>query len=1093
MAKESSERSTTKPVTASLSKTMVTNAKFDVEKFDGTNNFGMWQCEVLDILYQQELDFALEEEKPDDIEEKDWTRINRLACGTIRLCLSKEQKYPFMRETSAHKLWKELNKLYMRTKLYRFQYLPGTTMNKHITRFDSLVTDLLNLDENINDTDKALILLASLPDEYEHLIVSMLAGKETITFKEVTTALYSNEIRKKDKLEHKSSAGEAHTVRGRSQSHKPSRRGRSRSKGKVAKDECAFCHEKGHWKKDCPKLQKKKGKAVAKACLAENDESDYSLSCVSTETCTDEWLLDSGCSFHMCSRKEWFFNFEEIDGGAVYLADNQSHKIAGFGSIYLKNHDGSTRALTDVRYIPKFAKNLISLGALESKGFTINMQNGILKVISRALVVMKGVRKNNLYHYQGSTAVGIAAAAVEADKEAEMTKLWHMRLGHAGEKSLQTLAKQGLLKGAKNCKMDFCEQCVLGKQTRVKFANAIHNTKGHLINRLPSAALKGKTPLEVWSGKPAYDYDSLRVFGSTAYYHVKESKLDPRAKKALFMGVTSGVKGFRLWCLSSKKIISSKDVTFDESAMLKKVTTDGIKSDNTSHQPKRSQQQVEGTPQQVEFQTTTTKLVDDQRVDLDTPETELETREEEVLTQESLQQQDLPIAINDMLIASKNREEINRLKAQLSKEFEMKDLGEAKKILGMEITRDRKRGILFLTQKQYLKKLLQRFNITEKTKPVSTPLALHFKLSASQCPKTKEEEEYMSKVPYSNAVGSLMYAMVCTRPDISHAVGIVSRYMHNPGKEHWQAVKWILRYILKTLDVGLIFEKNDVGQHIVGYCDSDYAGDLDKCRSTTGYVFTLAKAPISWKSTLQSTVALSTTEAEYMAITEAVKEAIWLQGLLEDLGVSQKHIVVYCDSQSAIHLAKNQVYHDRTKHIDVRGKTNPIFPTKTIGSLIDVGGGIGETVSEIAKSYPHIKCINFDQPHVVATASKYEGVTHVGGDMFQAIHKADAVFMKWVMHDWSDENCVKILKKCKEAIPEERGKVIIVDFVLKPEGDGIFDDTGFVFDLLMIAHASGGRERTELEWKKVLQEAGFPRYNIITIKALPSIIEAYPI
>ena len=109
----------------------------------------------------------------------------------------------------------------------------------------------------------------------------------------------------------------------------------------------------------------------------------------------------------------------------------------------------------------------------------------------------------------------------------------------------------------------------------------------------------------------------------------------------------------------------------------------------------------------------------------------------------------------------------------------------------------------------------------------------------------------MSKVPYSNAVGSLMYAMVCTRPDISHAVGIVSRYMHNPGKEHWQAVKWILRYIQKTLDVGLIFENDDmVSQHVVGYCDSDYAGDLDKCRSTTSYVFTLAKAPVSWKSTL---------------------------------------------------------------------------------------------------------------------------------------------------------------------------------------------------------------------------------------------------
>ena len=132
-----------------------------------------------------------------------------------------------MRETSPSKLWKEMedkfmkksteNKLYTRTKFYCFQYKPGTTMNDHITRFDSLVIDLLNLDEKVCDVDKALILLASLPDEYEHLIVSMLTGKETITFKEVTTALYSNEIRKKDKLEHRSSAGEAHTVRGRNQ------------------------------------------------------------------------------------------------------------------------------------------------------------------------------------------------------------------------------------------------------------------------------------------------------------------------------------------------------------------------------------------------------------------------------------------------------------------------------------------------------------------------------------------------------------------------------------------------------------------------------------------------------------------------------------------------------------------------------------------------------------------------------------------------------------------------------------------------------------------------------------------------------------
>ncbi|KDP24163.1 hypothetical protein JCGZ_25820 [Jatropha curcas] len=163
-----------------------------------------------------------------------------------------------------------------------------------------------------------------------------------------------------------------------------------------------------------------------------------------------------------------------------------------------------------------------------------------------------------------------------------------------------------------------------------------------------------------------------------------------------------------------------------------------------------------------------------------------------------------------------------------------------------------------------------------------------------------------------------------------------------------------------------------------------------------------------------------------------------------------------------------------------------------MGSLVDVGGGTGNLVAEIVKSHPHIKGINFDLPHVVDTAPVYEGVSHVGGDMFKAIPNADAVIMKWIMHDWGDDDCVKILKNCRKAIPEKKGKVIIVDIVLKPEGNDLFDDTGLVFDLLMIAHSSGGKERTEAEWKILLEEGGFPRYNIIKIPALTSIIEAFP-
>ena len=126
-------------------------------------------------------------------------------------------------------------------------------------------------------------------------------------------------------------------------------------------------------------------------------------------------------------------------------------------------------------------KNLISVGALESKGFKVIADNGVMRICSGALVVMKAIRRNsNMYHYQGSTVIGTAATTSNDEKEAEMTKLWHMRLGHAGGKSLKTLSDQGLLKGVKTCNLEFCEHCIKGKQTRVKFGTAIHNTKGIL-------------------------------------------------------------------------------------------------------------------------------------------------------------------------------------------------------------------------------------------------------------------------------------------------------------------------------------------------------------------------------------------------------------------------------------------------------------------------------------------------------------------------------------------------------------------------------------------------------------------------------------
>jgi hypothetical protein len=190
-----------------------------------------------------------------------------------------------------------------------------------------------------------------------------------------------------------------------------------------------------------------------------------------------------------------------------------------------------------------------------------------------------------------------------------------------------------------------------------------------------------------------------------------------------------------------------------------------------------------------------------------------------------------------------------------------------------------------------------------------------------QCPKTKEEEEDMYHVPYPSAVGSLMYAMVCTRPNIAHAVGVLSRYMSKLGKEHWITVKRVFMYLHGTTSYGLCYQGRlglDRVLEIHGFVDVDWVGDLDRRIYTSGYVFNLFGGAISWMHKREVVVALSTIEVEYMATTHASKEEVWLQIWCSSIVLVQQVVRIDCDSQSATFLAKNMAYHSKTKHIDIQ-------------------------------------------------------------------------------------------------------------------------------------------------------------------------------
>ncbi|KAM6543569.1 hypothetical protein CsatB_008016 [Cannabis sativa] len=206
-----------------------------------------------------------------------------------------------------------------------------------------------------------------------------------------------------------------------------------------------------------------------------------------------------------------------------------------------------------------------------------------------------------------------------------------------------------------------------------------------------------------------------------------------------------------------------------------------------------------------------------------------------------------------------------------------------------------------------------------EAKLVVTPLAQHFKLSKYQAPQMEDERRHMGSIQYASCAGCLMYAMVCTRPDLAYAMSIIRRFITDPGLKHLDSVKWVMRYVKRSLNLGLVYKANRRRRcEVEGFVDSAYADYIYTRRSLIGYIFTALGGCISWKSNLQRVVVLSSTEAEFMVATEAIKEAIWLKGLIKELVFRSDDITGHCNNQSALHLMKNPMFHDRSKHIDIK-------------------------------------------------------------------------------------------------------------------------------------------------------------------------------
>ena len=277
----------------------------------------------------------------------------------------------------------------------------------------------------------------------------------------------------------------------------------------------------------------------------------------------------------------------------------------------------------------------------------------------------------------------------------------------------------------------------------------------------------------------------------------------------------------------------------------------------------------------------------------------------------------LALYVDDILLIGDDVELLNSVKEYLNSKFSMKDLGEAAYVLGIKIYRDRSRRLLALSQSTYLDKILKRFGM-EKAKKGSLPVIKNKTLRKAQCPVTEQDKADMTKHPYASAIGSIMYAMLSTRPDVALALSLTSRFQSNPGMAHWIAVKSILKYLNKTKEMFLVYGGCDEELGVTGYVDASFCSDPDDSKSQTGYVFKVNGGAVCWRSGKQPIVAQSTMESEYIAACEAANEAVWLRKFIIELGVfpsAQDPVILFCDNTGAIPNAKEPRSHSTAKHI----------------------------------------------------------------------------------------------------------------------------------------------------------------------------------
>ncbi|GJV45254.1 retrovirus-related pol polyprotein from transposon TNT 1-94 [Tanacetum coccineum] len=857
-------------------------AKFDVKKFDGSNDFGLWRMKIRCLLIQHGWEAALDP-FPKTMTDADKTAalktdVYKKAHSALLLCLDNKVLREVNKEDSAAGVWLKLetlymtkslaNKLYLKKKLFTFYMHSGKKLSEHIDEFNKLIGDLANIDVDIDDEDQALMLLTSLPPSYDNFVEILLYGRESLTLEDVLSSLNSRELKKRTDVK---DDGDGLYVRGRSDHRGNQGRGSSRSKSKgkgTYKLKCYICYSEDHLKKDCPKRNKKKSIGFVKKNVGQGSGSkgydNGDLLIAMSEERFLEWIMDSGGSFHMTPMRDFLFDFKEFNGGMVLLGNNRACAIMGIWKVRVQMKDGSSFVLEN---------------------------NGRVKVIKGSLMVLSGTMKGNyVYSLDG----------------------W----AESGEASVGIQEKESLATG----KLEFCENCVLGKSTRVRKLKKLRTDNGlefynqefnHLCkeSEISRHLTVAGTPLKQ-TVKVAYlisrvsnqyneEEDTYGFMGAGVAESGKElswrwtikqekrtttilARYRDEGNVSLFRPSGSKVDDMVAYAFAiAEEEDTHEPITFQEAfnSFKKDEWVRAMEEEMNSLKKNHTWELVNQPPgQKLVFSPvvrhTSIRVIlsligceDYELEQLDVkmvffhgnleetiymrqpPGFEEGTGNKVCLLKKSLyglkqsprqwykrfdvymisngfshSSYDscvyfkefapgmyiyLLLYVDDMLIACKSKSEIEYTKGLLRKEFDMKELGPARKILGMEIVRDRGSRTLKVSQSRYVQKILNNYKV-------------------------------------DNGKG--------------------------------------------TADVSLVYGR-DQGKHmdIDDFVDADYAKDPDKGRSITGYVFLVHGCVMSWSNSAACSLHISI-EAEYKEAYGICSGKHLLKGLLIELGVNLRSV-----------------------------------------------------------------------------------------------------------------------------------------------------------------------------------------------------------